>query len=76
MTDFYRKVNKFSQKFAKCDPCLSKIAKFESDLVKTNEDLAPQSGHGNFTDVFLVGGKFPTSYKRLQTLRHYISSLA
>ena len=21
MTDFYRKVNKFSQKFAKCDPC-------------------------------------------------------
>ena len=22
MTDFYRKVNKFSQKFAKCDPCL------------------------------------------------------
>ena len=23
MTDFYRKVNKFSQKFAKCDPCLT-----------------------------------------------------
>ena len=23
MTDFYRKVNKFFQKFAKCDPCLS-----------------------------------------------------
>ena len=22
MTDFYRKVNKFSQKFIKCDPCL------------------------------------------------------
>ena len=22
MTDFYRKVNKFFQKFAKCDPCL------------------------------------------------------
>ena len=21
MTDFYRKVNKFFQKFAKCDPC-------------------------------------------------------
>ena len=23
MTDFYRKVNKFFQEFAKCDPCLT-----------------------------------------------------
>ena len=26
MTDFYRKVNKFFQKFAKCDPCLCPYA--------------------------------------------------
>ena len=49
--------------------------------MKTNEVLAPQSGDGNFTDVFFFGGghklNLPsTPHKRLQTLRHYISSLA
>ena len=48
--------------------------------MKTNEVLAPQSGDGNFTDVFFGGGHKlnlpPTPYKRLQTLRHYISLLA
>ena len=34
MTDFYRKVNKFFQKFAKCDPCLNEHYRL-ADLAQT-----------------------------------------
>ena len=36
----------------------SKVARFESDLLRTNEDIAPQIRVLKFTDVCEVGGKF------------------
>ena len=35
---------------------ISKSAKFESDLLKINEDINPQSRERNFTDVGMVVG--------------------
>ena len=35
---------------------ISKINKFERDLLKTNEDIAPQIKTRIFTDVCMVGG--------------------
>ena len=35
---------------------ISKINKFERDLLKTNEDIAPQIKTRSFTDVCMVGG--------------------
>ena len=43
---------------------ISKIAKFESDLFKTNEDIAPQSREILQTFVWLGGGTCPSPYKR------------
>ena len=58
-------------------PKISKIAKFESELLKTNRYSFSKSR--NFTDVCMVGGTNlpplpppPASCKRLQTLLNYI----
>ena len=56
---------------------ISKIAKFESELLKTNKDIASQSRE--ILQTFVWWGEQtclpsppPPSYKRLQTLLNYI----
>ena len=50
------KLGKICRQHWKERPKISKIAKFESDLVKPGDNIAPQSGE-NFTDVCIVGAQ-------------------
>ena len=47
MTDFYRKINKFSQKIAKCEPCLSFLT-FCHITTLASEHCSVEQNNGEF----------------------------
>ena len=56
-------------------PDISGIAKFESDLLKINEDIAPHAKLQNFTNVWMVGDTNLLPNNKKSEIFHFFAEL-